>query len=88
MVAAYSKAFAATHPSGPAVLYARAYPAHKFRQDDRMDNLGYPPRVADAMLELIRVNKMDACTFAHRGYGEIGVNGMKNPIDVYIAFRH
>ena len=40
------------------------------------------------MLELIRVNKMDACTFAHRGYGEIGVNGMKNPIDVYIAFRH
>jgi branched-chain amino acid aminotransferase len=34
------------------------------------------------------VNKMDACylrPIVLRGYGEIGVNGMKNPIDVYIA---
>ncbi len=40
------------------------------------------------MLELVRVNKMDACylrPIVMRGYGEIGVNGMKNPIDVYIA---
>ena len=40
------------------------------------------------MLELVRVNKMDSCYIrpvAFRGYGEIGVNGMKNPVDVYIA---
>ena len=40
------------------------------------------------MLELVRVNQMDSCyirPIAFRGYGEIGVNGMKNPIDVYIA---
>jgi branched-chain amino acid aminotransferase len=55
----------------------------------RMDNLGFSTEeLADAMLELVRVNKMDACylrPIVLRGYGEIGVNGMKNPIDVYIA---
>src|ERR1019366_5200326 len=38
--------------------------------------------------ELIRVNKMDACyirPIVLRGYGEVGVNPLKNPIDVYIA---
>ena len=40
------------------------------------------------MMELVRVNRMDACylrPIVLRGYGEIGVNGLKNPIDVYIA---
>jgi branched-chain amino acid aminotransferase len=40
------------------------------------------------MLELVRVNKMDSCylrPIVMRGYGEMGVNGMKNPIDVFIA---
>jgi len=44
--------------------------------------------LADAMLELVRVNKMDSCyirPIALRGYGDIGVNGLKNPIDIYIA---
>ena len=40
------------------------------------------------MLEVVRVNEMDACyirPLAFRGYGDIGVNGLKNPIDVYIG---
>src|SRR2546421_11040836 len=55
----------------------------------RMDNLGYSAaQLAEAMLELVRVNNMDACylrPIVLRGYGDIGVNGLKNPIDVYIA---
>jgi len=78
-------------PSGPAVFRLRE---HIRRMQDsakiyRMDNLGFSTEeLADAMLELVRVNKMDACylrPIVLRGYGEIGVNGMKNPIDVYIA---
>ena len=78
-------------PSGPAVFRLRE---HIRRMLDsakiyRMDNLGFSAEeLADAMLELVRVNKMDACylrPIVLRGYGEIGVNGMKNPIDVYIA---
>ena len=40
------------------------------------------------MLELVRVNRMDSCyirPIALRGYGDVGVNGCNNPIDVYIA---
>jgi len=40
------------------------------------------------MLELVRVNRMQSCylrPIAMRAYGEIGVNPLKNPIDVYIA---
>jgi branched-chain amino acid aminotransferase len=77
-------------PSGPAVFRLRE---HVRRMVDsakiyRME-LGFPADVlGEAMLELVRVNKMDSCyirPIAFRGYGEIGVNGMKNPIDVYIA---
>ena len=54
-----------------------------------MDNIGFTAeQLADAMLELVRVNKMDSCylrPIVMRGYGDIGVNGMKNPIEVYIA---
>jgi len=78
-------------PSGPAVFRLRE---HVRRMMDsakiyRMDNLGFTAeQLADAMLEVVRVNKMDACyirPIVMRGYGEIGVNGMKNPIDIYIA---
>jgi branched-chain amino acid aminotransferase len=79
----------ATH-NGPAVFRLRE---HVRRMLDsakiyRM-NLGYPAEeLGDAMLELVRVNRMDSCYIrpvAFRGYGEIGVNGLKNPVDVYIA---
>ncbi len=78
-------------PNGPAIFRLRE---HVRRMMDsakiyRMDNLGFTAeQLADAMLELVRVNKMDSCylrPIVMRGYGDIGVNGMKNPIDIYIA---
>jgi branched-chain amino acid aminotransferase len=64
-------------PSGPAVFRLRE---HIRRMQDsakiyRMDNLGFTAEeLADAMLELVRVNKMDACylrPIVLRGYGEL-----------------
>ncbi|HWB84716.1 MAG TPA: branched-chain amino acid transaminase [Bryobacteraceae bacterium] len=78
-------------PSGPVVFRLRE---HIRRMEDsakiyRMENIGYSTEVlAEAMLELVRVNKMDACyirPIVLRGYGEMGVNPLKNPIDVFIA---
>jgi branched-chain amino acid aminotransferase len=78
-------------PSGPAVFRLRE---HIRRMLDsakiyRMENLGYSSdELAEAMLEIVRVNKMDSCyirPIVLRGYGEMGVNPLKNPIDVYIA---
>jgi branched-chain amino acid aminotransferase len=78
-------------PTGPAVFRLRE---HVRRMLDsakiyRMENLGYSAdQLGEAMLELVRVNKMDSCyirPIAMRGYGEMGVNPLKNPIDVYIA---
>src|SRR6202034_497473 len=78
-------------PGGPAVFRLKE---HIRRLCDsakiyRMENLGYSPdQLGEAMLELVRVNKMDSCyikPMAMRGYGDVGVNGIKNPIEVYIA---
>jgi len=78
-------------PSGPAVFRLSE---HIRRMLDsakiyRMENLGFSAgQLAEAMLELVRVNKMDSCyirPIVLRGYGEMGVNPLKNPIDVYIA---
>src|SRR6266536_4184963 len=77
-------------PGGPAVFRLRE---HIRRMLDsakiyRMD-LGYSAEdLGEAMLELVRVNQMDACyirPIALRGYGDMGVNGMKNPVDVYVG---
>jgi branched-chain amino acid aminotransferase len=78
-------------PAGPAVFRLRE---HIRRMVDsakiyRMENIGFSAdQLAEAMLELVRVNHMDACyirPIVLRGYGEVGVNPLKNPIDVYIA---
>ncbi len=78
-------------PSGPAIFRLRE---HVRRMLDsakiyRIENLGFTAdELAEAMIETVRENRMDACyirPIALRGYGDIGVNGLKNPIDVYIA---
>jgi branched-chain amino acid aminotransferase len=52
-------------------------------------SIGYPADVlAEAMKETVRVNNMDACyvrPIVMRGFGEMGVNGLKNPVDVFVA---
>lgn len=78
-------------PSGPAVFRLNE---HIRRMTDsakiyRMENLGFSGRqLADAMLELVRRNRLDACylrPIVIRAYGDIGVNPLNNPIEVYIA---
>ncbi|MCU0229710.1 MAG: branched-chain amino acid transaminase [Bryobacterales bacterium] len=44
--------------------------------------------INQATLDLVRVNRLRSCYIrpvAIRGYGEIGVNPLKNPVDLYIA---
>jgi branched-chain amino acid aminotransferase len=54
-----------------------------------MDTFQFTPQeLADAILELVSVNGLRSCyvrPIALRGYGEMGVNGLKNPVDVYLA---
>jgi branched-chain amino acid aminotransferase len=77
-------------PGGPAIFRLRE---HVRRMVDsakiyRMELDYSSEQLADAMLELVRVNNMDACyirPIAFRGYGDIGVNGLKNPIDIYMG---
>jgi len=54
----------------------------------RMDLPYSREQLGDAILELVRVNQMGACyvkPVAMRGYGDVGVNGTRNPIEVYLA---
>ena len=75
---------------GPAIF---RLPEHVRRMLDsakiyRMDIPYTAEQLGEAMLEVVRVNKMEACyvkPIAMRGYGDVGVNGLKNPIDVYVA---
>jgi branched-chain amino acid aminotransferase len=77
-------------PSGPAVFRLHE---HVRRMVDsakiyRMECAFSAERLAEAMLELVRVNELDSCYIRPimiRGYGDIGVNPLKNPVDVYIA---
>src|SRR4029079_11649210 len=78
-------------PSGPAVFRIRE---HYRRLIDsakiyRIEDIGFTnEQLCEASLELVRVNRMDSCYFRPivlRGYGDVGVYGERNPIDVYIA---
>ena len=81
-------------PAGPAIFR----PAdHMRRLTDsakiyRIEDIGYTrEQLVDAMAELVRVNRMDSCyirPIAFRGYGEMGVLPLQNPIEVYIACWH
>jgi branched-chain amino acid aminotransferase len=55
----------------------------------RMDNIPFTAAdLADAMVELVRVNRMDACYIRPillRGYSDVGVLALSNPLDVYLA---
>jgi branched-chain amino acid aminotransferase len=54
----------------------------------RMDLPYSGEQLTEAIIELLRLNKMGACyvkPMAIRGYGDVGVNGQKNHIEVYVA---
>src|SRR5512141_3182452 len=45
-------------------------------------------QVAEAMVELVRINNMTSCylrPIVLRGYGEMGVHSGKNPVEVFVA---
>ncbi len=76
---------------GPAVF---RLPEHVRRMVDsakiyRMDDIGFSSdQLTEAMLDVVRVNGLPSCyvrPIVLRGYGDMGVNGLNNPIDVYIA---
>ncbi|MES1262556.1 MAG: branched-chain amino acid transaminase [Acidobacteriota bacterium] len=78
-------------PSGPAVFRLRE---HVRRMVDsakiyRMDTFAFTQEeLANAILELVAINQLRSCyvrPIALRGYGEMGVNGTKNPVDIYLA---
>lgn len=77
--------------SGPAVFRLREHLRRLYDSAKiyRMENIGFTPdRLADAVLELVRVNRMDSAyvkPIVMRGYGDVGVNGVNNPIEVYLA---
>jgi branched-chain amino acid aminotransferase len=77
-------------PGGPAIFRLREH-------TQRLLNSAYIYRIEvphsleelmAAQVELVRLNKMPHCyirPFVLRGYGEVGVNPFKAPIEVYIA---
>ena len=76
--------------NGPAVFRLREHIRRMYDSAKiyRMDIRFTPDELAEAMLELVRLNKLNSCyirPIVLRGYGMMGVNGTKNPIDVYLA---
>ena len=78
-------------PTGPAVFRLTE---HVRRMIDsakiyRMDDLAFTPtELAEAMKELVRINRMQACyirPIVMRGYAEMGVYPLNNPIEIYLA---
>ena len=53
-----------------------------------MDNPYSVDQLCDAAAEVVRTNRMKGCYLRPvvlRGYGDVGVSALKNPIEVYIA---
>jgi len=77
-------------PDGPAIF---RLPEHVRRLVDsakiyRMDFAFTPAELAEAMRELVRINDLDSCyirPIAIRAYGDVGVNPLNNPVDIYLA---
>jgi branched-chain amino acid aminotransferase len=80
--------------SGPAIFRAKEHMRrlHDSAKIYRMELPYSIDELTNAMLELVRVNKLDSCYFRPlvlRGYGNVGVMPTKdNPIETYIACWH
>ena len=75
---------------GPAIFRAKEHARRLFDSAKiyRMEELGFTQeQLVEAMRELVRLNGLAACyirPITLRGYGEVGVLSLKNPIDTYI----
>ena len=78
-------------PEGPAIFRAKEHVRRLFDSCKvyRMDDFAFTQEeLIAALRELVKVNGLDSCylrPIAFRGYGEIGVLSLKNPIEIYIS---
>jgi branched-chain amino acid aminotransferase len=79
-----------TMPAGPAIFRLKEHVERLFNSAKiyRMD-VGYSPeQLTDAMRELVRVNRLEACyvrPIVLRGYGDMGVYPGNCPVEVFLA---
>ncbi len=76
-------------PQGPAIFRLQEHTDRLVNSAKiyRMDFQHTREQLAQAMVELVRVNKAKHCYIrpvAFRGYGEVGVNPLNNPIEIYL----
>ena len=78
-------------PEGPAIFRAKEHVRRLFDSCKvyRMDDFAFTQEeLVAALRELVKINGLDSCylrPIAFRGYGEVGVLSLKNPIEIYIA---
>lgn len=80
-------------PQGPAIFRLREH-MQRLINSGKIYRMEIPYTVDDfgnVACELVRVNKMNSCyvkPIVLRGYGEVGVNPLNSPIEVYMACWH
>ena len=77
-------------PAGPAIFRVSEHlrRLHDSAKIYRIELKYSIDQLAEAMAELVRVNRMDSCYFRPlvlRGYGDVGVLPAQNPTETYIA---
>jgi branched-chain amino acid aminotransferase len=77
-------------PQGPAIFRVREH-MQRLINSGKIYRMEFPYGVDDfcnTACELVRLNKMNACyvkPIALRGYGEVGVNPLNSPVELYMA---
>jgi branched-chain amino acid aminotransferase len=76
-------------PPGPAIFRLKEHTDRLVNSCKiyRMELAYSREQLAQAMVELVRVNKVKHCYIrpvVFRGYGEVGVSPLKNPIEIYL----
>ncbi len=79
-----------TTPHGPAIFRLREH-IRRMLDSAKIYRIEVPysaEQLAEGVIELVRVNRMSACYIRPiilRGFGEMGVYGCGNPVEVYLA---
>jgi branched-chain amino acid aminotransferase len=77
-------------PSGPQIFRLREH-IRRMEDSSKIYRMPIPfsaDELAQAMVELVRVNNLNSCylrPIVLRGYGEMGVPAGKNPVEVFVA---
>jgi branched-chain amino acid aminotransferase len=77
-------------PSGPQIFRLREH-IRRMQDSSKIYRMPIPfsaDQLAEAMVELVRINNLTSCyirPIVLRGYGEMGVHSGKNPVEVFVA---